>query len=198
MLGAGVAVVKVPTVKELSLKPTIETTAEEVADGVRAVFPDAQLKQIRKARPYVLIDTREQRPLRFVDELGVDCGSASLPAGDYSVRGYTRLIAIERKSVADLVGTLTKGRERFENELDLLAEYRWRCILVEGRRGDVEAGIYRSLANPKSIIGSLRAIWMRWGVPTFWCDSPDGCAREVAWYARRLHEKHPDLMEKPE
>jgi ERCC4-type nuclease len=161
----------------------------------------AQLKERRakpKPRPYILIDNREQRPLRFAPDLGVDCGSASLPAGDYSVRGYTHLIALERKSVADLVGTLTKGRERFENELDLLAEYKWKAILVEGRRGDVEAGIYRSLATPQSIIGSLRAIWMRWGVPTFWLDSPEGCAREVAWYARRLHEKYPELMSKGE
>jgi len=160
----------------------------------------AKLKERRKrppAIPYVLIDTREQRPLRFPPALGVECGSASLPAGDYSVRGFTQHIALERKSVSDLIGTLTKGRERFENELDLLAEYKWKAILVEGRRGDVEAGIYRSLATPQSIIGSLRAIWMRWGVPTFWCDSPDGCAREVAWYAHRLHAKHADLMEKP-
>jgi ERCC4-type nuclease len=151
-----------------------------------------------KPKPYVLIDTREQRCLRFPEELGVDCGAATLPAGDYSVRGFTSLIALERKSVSDLVGTLTKGRERFENELDLLAEYRWAAILVEGRRGDVEAGIYRSLATPQSIIGSLRAIWMRWKVPTFWLDSPEGVAREVAWYARRLHDKHLDLMEKPD
>lgn len=155
------------------------------------------MKRAPKERPYVLIDSREQKPLRFPEPLGVDCGVATLPAGDYSVRGFTHVIALERKSVSDLIGTLTKGRERFENELDLLAQYRWKAILVEGRRGDVEAGIYRSLATPQSVIGSLRAIWMRWGVPTFWCDSPEGCAREVAWYARRLFEKHADLMEKP-
>lgn len=161
-----------------------------------SVFPDAVSKGRRakaKVRPYVLVDNREQRPLRFAPDLGVDCGSATLPAGDYSVRGFTHLIALERKSVSDLVGTLTKGRERFENELDLLEQYRWKAILVEGRRGDVEAGIYRSMATPQSIIGSLRAIWFRWQVPTFWCESPEGCAREVAWYARRLEEKHADL-----
>lgn len=168
--------------------------AEQDATEILGAKPKSRRGPVEK--PYVLIDTREQVCLRFPPDLGVDCGSATLPAGDYSVRGYTALIALERKSVADLIGTLTKGRERFENELDLLEQYRWRAILVEGRRGDVEAGIYRSLATPQSIMGSLRAIWMRWGVPTFWCDSPEGCAREVAWYARRLHAKYPELKQK--
>ncbi len=171
-------------------------TEQDAIEVLGAVVKERRAKP--KPRPYVLIDTREQRALRFPPELGVDCGSATLAAGDYSFRGFTGVIALERKSVADLIGTLTKGRERFENELDLLAELRWAAILVEGRRGDVEAGIYRSLATPQSIMGSLRAIWMRWRVPTFWCDSPEGCAREVAWYGRRLLDKHMDLMEKPE
>lgn len=179
------------------MKRPTETTGVTVDDAGEVL--GAKLRETRKKpkpRPYVLIDTREQRPLRFAPELEVDCGSATLPAGDYSVRGFTAYVALERKSVSDLIGTLTKGRERFEAELDLLTQFRWKAILVEGRRGDVEAGIYRSLATPQSIIGSLRAIWMRWGVPTFWCDSPVGCAKEVAWYARRLEEKYPELKER--
>ncbi len=171
----------------------MSVTEQDATEVLGAVLKERRTKP--KERPYVLIDTREQRALRFAPDLGVDCGEATLPAGDYSVRGFTHLIALERKSVSDLVQTLTKGRERFENELDVLANLRWKAILVEGRRGDVEAGIYRSQATPQSIIGSLRAIWMRWGVATFWCDSPEGCAREVAWYARRLMEKHADLKE---
>jgi ERCC4-type nuclease len=171
----------------------VTVTEQDAVDVLGATLKEHRAKP--KPRPYILIDTREQRALRFAPDLGVDCGAATLPAGDYSVRGFTHLIALERKSVSDLVQTLTKGRERFENELDILTEYRWKAILVEGRRGDVEAGIYRSLATPQSIIGSLRAIWMRWGVATFWLDSPEGCAREVAWYARRLEEKHADLKQ---
>jgi ERCC4-type nuclease len=151
-----------------------------------------------KPRPYVLIDTREQRALRFAPELGVDCGAATLPAGDYSVRGFTHLIALERKSVSDLVQTLSHGRERFENELDLLAGYRWKAILIEGDQADIEGHVYRSNMLPKSVLGSLRAFAWRWGVPHFWCTDPRGAAEHVAWCARRLHEKHLDLMEKPD
>ena len=170
--------------------PVAESDAIEVLGAVS--------KGTRKAkvRPYVLIDTREQRPLRFVPELGVDCGAATLPAGDYSVRGFTRLIALERKSVADLVSTITQGRERFENELDLLATYRWKAILIEGDQCDIEGHNYRSRALPQSVLGSLRAFYWRWGVPHFWCSDPAGAAAHVAWCARRLEEKHADLKEK--
>lgn len=149
-----------------------------------------------KPRPYVLIDTREQRPLRFAPDLGVDCGVASLPTGDYSVRGFTHLIALERKSISDLVQTLSQGRERFEAELDRLAEYRFKALLIEGDAVDIEAHAYRSNMLPKSVLGSLRAFAWRWGVPHFWCTSPAGAAEHVAWCARRLEEKHPDLKVK--
>jgi ERCC4-type nuclease len=148
-----------------------------------------------KPRPYVLIDTREQRPLRFAPELGVDCGAATLPAGDYSVRGFTALIALERKSIGDLVGTLSQGRERFEAELDLLAAYRWKAIIIEADQADIEGHAYRSNMLPKSVIGSLRAFYMRWGVPHFWCTNAAGAAECVAWFARRLHEKHWELAD---
>lgn len=148
-----------------------------------------------KPRPYVLCDTREQRVLRFKPDLDVDCGSATLPAGDYSIRYFSALIALERKSTSDLISTLSQGRERFERELDILAGYRWKAILVEGNQRDVEAGNYRSQMTVKSVVGSLRAIWARWDVPTFWCGDPAGCADYVAWMAHRLHDKHWDLAD---
>lgn len=172
------------------------TTVEEASEVLGAVHRETRAKA--KPKPYVLIDTREQRPLRFAPELEVDCGTASLPAGDYSVRGFTHLIALERKSIADLVQTLSHGRERFENELDLLAAYRWKAILIEGDQVDIEGHAYRSNMLPKSVLGSLRAFYWRWGVPHFWCSDPRGAAEHVAWCARRLVEKHPDLMESNE
>lgn len=164
---------------------------EDAKQVLGAVHRETRAKP--KPRPYILIDTREQKALRFPPDLDVDCGVATLPAGDYSVRGFTHLIALERKSVSDLVQTLSHGRERFENELDLLEQYRWRAIIVEGNQSDVEAGIYRSNMSVRSVIGSLRAVWWRWGVPTFWAGDPKGAAELVSWFAHRLHKKHADL-----
>jgi DNA excision repair protein ERCC-4 len=171
----------------------VTVTESDAIEVLGAVSKGTRAKP--KPRPYVLIDTREQRPLRFAPDLGVDCGVASLPAGDYSVRGFTHLIALERKSISDLVQTLSQGRERFENELDLLAQYRWKAIIIEADQADVEGHAYRSNMLPKSVLGSLRAFYMRWGVPHFWCTDPRGVAELVAWFARRLEEKHADLKE---
>jgi len=168
-------------------------TEDDAAEVLGATVRERRAKP--KPRPYVLIDTREQRPLRFPEALGVDCGAATLPAGDYSVRGFTHLIALERKSISDLVQTLSHGRERFENELDLLAEYKWKAILIEGDQVDIETHAYRSNMLPKSVLGSLRAFYWRWGVPHFWCTDPRGAAEHVAWCARRLEEKHAELKQ---
>jgi ERCC4-type nuclease len=174
----------------------VTVTESDAVEILSAVVKERRAKP--KERPYVLIDTREQRPLRFVPELGVDCGVATLPAGDYSVRGYTHLIALERKSVSDLVSTLSHGRERFENELDLLAAYRWKAILIEGDQADIEGHTYRSNMLPKSVLGSLRAFYVKWGVPHFWCSDPAGAAETVAWFARRMETKYPELKTKNE
>lgn len=75
----------------------------------------------------ILIDQREQAPFRFTglrqreSEGGgaviVETDTTHLVTGDYTLGGLEDRIAIERKSKADLYGTLGRGRSRFEREL---------------------------------------------------------------------------------
>ncbi len=150
-----------------------------------------------KERPYIYCDTREQRVLRFAPELEEDCGTAKLDAGDYSVRFYSHVFIAERKNLGDLVSTLSHGRERFENECDLLEQYKWKVLLIEARQDDVEIGAYRSQMSPKAVMGSLDAIYMRWGLVALWCGTPAGAAARLAWFAHRLHKRHPELRQEP-
>lgn len=89
----------------------------------------------------VVIDTREQRPFAFE---GMKCDAAdgggpltvptlrgTLKSGDYSLKGYETRVAVERKSIEDLFGTLGQGRERFERELARLSLYRFAAVVVE-------------------------------------------------------------------
>ncbi len=67
----------------------------------------------------ILIDSREQNPFTFQGRHygGVEIEAASLQTGDYSLAGLQDRIAIERKSLADLVACLGRERGRFEREL---------------------------------------------------------------------------------
>lgn len=66
----------------------------------------------------IIIDTREQRPFAFLGQNGdIETERGTLSLGDYSLAGLTDRVAVERKSLADLVMCLGKERERFQREL---------------------------------------------------------------------------------
>jgi len=62
-------------------------------------------------------DTREKRPLSFGKKITVE--AKKLDYGDYSSGGD---LNIERKSLSDLLGTLSSGWTRFQNEMDRAKE----------------------------------------------------------------------------
>lgn len=136
----------------------------------------------------VLVDTREQTPwplaelieahgLPFVVEV------ATLRTGDYTLREAPHLV-IERKSLADLVGCVGHGRERFERELARMeAEARHRFVLVESAIDDVERHQYRAEGvKPAHVLGSVAGWSLRYGAHFAWCGSPTSAAA----YALRL------------
>ena len=57
--------------------------------------------------------------------------TACLITGDYSVSGYEDQVAIERKTIDDLVGCLGKHRDRFERELERAKGFEFFAVLVE-------------------------------------------------------------------
>ena len=78
--------------------------------------------------PFTIIcDSREQLPYEFS---GMEWGAGEtcvvptvvrgLAQGDYSIQGLEDRIAIERKSLDDLYGSVTWGRDRFEAEVGRL------------------------------------------------------------------------------
>ncbi len=95
----------------------------------------------------------------------------ALPAGDYSVVGLEEWVAVERKSVNDLVTSLTRERARFLREMERFGAYDAACVVVEAELADVAAHRYRSRATPRSIVGSVITIGLRYRVPTYFCGS---------------------------
>jgi len=113
----------------------------------------------------IVIDTREQDALDFVGE----SEPGSLPTGDYSLRGLESNIAIERKSLSDLIGSMTSGRDRFERELQRGKALDYFAVVVESDFEAIASGIYRSKMNPTSAVASILAFSVRYNTPIFFC-----------------------------
>ena len=135
--------------------------------------------------PYVILcDTREQTPPPFPD--GCELRRATLETADYTSVALQGVAVIERKSVADYVGSIGRSRERFDDELRRLRGYRWKCIVVEG---DLSL-VYRSTAmHPHSILGTIASMYARWDTPTLFVVNPAGAGRLIAGLLRRWEER---------
>lgn len=132
----------------------------------------------------LIVDTREQAPLDFSRWDDVRVVTDTLNAGDYSIRGLEDRFALERKSVSDLVASLTSGRERMVRELERLRGFEFKAVAVEGTLEQIARHEYRSQTNPESILQTLAAWHVRYGCPVLWCGSPAGCAYMVRAMAR--------------
>lgn len=122
----------------------------------------------------IIIDTREQKPYTFSKHLA-EVERGGLPAGDYSLSGFQDRIAVERKSLDDLIGCLTGGnRERFERELARAGSYERFAVVVESSTEDVARGRYRSEMKPHSVFQSITAFYIRYNIPFLFCGSREG------------------------
>lgn len=143
--------------------------------------PDQRVKRVNVSpKPTVLIDTREQLPLRIT---AYPTQEATLPVGDYGIEGFSdwgnpQFIA-ERKSLSDLIGSLTFERERFMRECQKLRQFRFAALIIEAERRSIEAGLYRSEATPASILGSLAALEVRTGLHVIYSGDAAGAAVDL-------------------
>jgi ERCC4-type nuclease len=128
------------------------------------------------ARPAIVVDTREQTPFVF-SKMPSERGT--LATGDYSLRGLTDWIVFERKSLGDLCGTLTVGRERFMREVERMMGFRWRGLVLECERCQVEAAAYRSRVAPQSLLSTLDALMVRANLHVIWTPGAQDAAERV-------------------
>lgn len=140
--------------------------------------------------PIIIIDTREQMPLHFEN---VKSKRATLKTGDYSLLGYEHEFSIERKTVSDLVGSLTKGRPRFMAEMYRLQNFKFKRLLIIGSRAQIEKGDYRSNAHPAAILASLAVIEVRFNIPVaFVADEKEAASVVEGWshyFMREMYGK---------
>lgn len=140
------------------------------------------------ALPLLVVDDREKRPLVFRRLPSV---VGRLETGDYQISGAWYGFAVERKTVADLVRSLTWGRDRFFDEAARLARYRFRRLLVVGSRADVRFHRYLAEVSPSRVLGSVACLEVDYGLPAVWAVDEGEAAEMVEFWAVRFARKYP-------
>lgn len=129
------------------------------------------------AKPVIVCDTREQCPLSFSESVEVVVDT--LHTGDYSLAGATDRVALERKSLDDLVGTLVTAYwrkddeppKRFERELERMRSFDLRAVIVEASLTDLAKHRYVSMTHPSSVFGAICSIHANYGVPFIFAET---------------------------
>jgi hypothetical protein len=115
----------------------------------------------------ILVDTREQYPWKFSAQQAVTRRQA-IPAGDYALEADGTIVAaVERKSLADLVATMTSGKLRYL--LAALAELPHAAVVVEDRY----SAIFKlTFVRPAVVAEGLAEAQVRYPtVPIMFCET---------------------------
>lgn len=122
-----------------------------------------------KPQPFtILCDSREQLPYAFRAFPEVTTKKATLKTGDYSLENYESEITIERKNPADFLGSITRGRDRFEREIQRMVEIPCRGVVIECELQNLlNLAMSNTMININSIIGTLASWNQKYNI-TFW------------------------------
>lgn len=144
-------------------------------------------------KPVILVDTREQSPFdfsRFPNWILAE-KRQKLKFGDYCIEGMEGLIALERKTLSDLISTFMQQRQRFFKMCEGLAKYRWRALIVEASYEDIKspyAEELNTLAHPNAVSGSLDALEAKFGIQVIYTSTYKPLAEEKAasWLSKHF------------
>lgn len=123
-----------------------------------------------------ICDTREKLPL---DLTPLKMVRGTLSTADYSIVGLEHVVAVERKSLQDMIGCIGYGRDRFEREMHRILAYPARLIVIEGHMAQIQLKQYRGEIHPNAVIGSLLG-WMAKGVPIMFASDHAEAGKMVA------------------
>ena len=130
----------------------------------------------------IVVDSRERHPFGFSRWPDCEVVTGALPTGDYSLAGLEDKIALERKSLADLVGCLTgSDRTRFERELVRAKGLDYFSVIIEAGFTELTGKQYRSAMNPHAAAQSILAFQVRHGASFIWAGTRTGAEYTAFW-----------------
>ena len=155
-----------------------EPVAREEAEGFPVPPPDSPLrvrqagKLVRVPKPTIVIDSQEHMGYKFERFNNWFSGTIRkrLPVGDYTLQGMEEEMAIERKTLPDLVNSIIQDREDFIEKCERLSRFRKKCVVIEGSLSSIKTPYEDSQAHPNAVLGSLVAGQERWDIPVYFLD----------------------------
>jgi len=130
-------------------------------------------KLIPVPKPTVVIDSSEHMGYTFGRFTNWFAGTVRkrLPTGDYTLLGMEKEIAIERKTIPDLVNSIIQERGNFISRCEKLATFKKKCFIIEGSLSELKTPYRESHAHPNAVLGSLIAAQERWDIPVHFLDN---------------------------
>jgi DNA excision repair protein ERCC-4 len=139
-------------------------------------------------QPVIVIDDREKQPYAFPGAV-----TRHLAAGDYSILGYEDRVAIERKSKKDAYRSLGHVRERFQREIERLANYDYAAIVIESSLPEFLIPPPFGELHPHAAIASLLGWSVKYRLPVLFAGDrahAESTTRHLlesyAWYAQGM------------
>lgn len=130
-------------------------------------------KTIKIPKPTIVIDSAEHMGYKFERFSNWFDGAVrkKLPVGDYTLLGMENEIAIERKTLPDLVNSIIQERINFIMRCERLSEFKKKCFIIEGSLSLLKTPYEESKAHPNAVLGSIIATQERWNIPVYFLDN---------------------------
>lgn len=120
---------------------------------------------------------------------------------DYTIEGpvgpMDAVLGVERKSLPNLLGEVTSGRDRWERALARMRDTKAPAIVLEVSLSRLLEGQFRrTRVSPESVIGSVLAWSRRYRVPVWLTESRSGGKMLTQWWLARaawdIHREGPE------
>ncbi len=125
------------------------------------------VKKQEEKKFWIIRDTREQDGCGWNFRASANCNGmerAKLDVGDYAIKGFEDKIAIERKTIGDLWGTLGTGYDRFIREWERAKNHKLKYLIIEATLAEVNAGYPFSKLPPENVIAKLISLQVKHNV----------------------------------
>jgi len=140
----------------------------------------------------IVIDTREQQPLKFGK---IPIVFSKLESGDYGIEGMEYSVCIERKSQSDFYGSIVgEGRERLYNLFERTRGYGFKAFVIECEEAEIMTPeLTFSGVKPSSVYATISSWEVKHGYH-FYYGTRKACALKIAnwlinYYNQAKHVK---------